>query len=59
VASSSVSSALSKSPWFSSLTPEELDQLSSLAASVRLGAGVVVFREGDPGDALFAWLRDW
>jgi len=53
VASSPVASALSKSPWFSSLTPAELDQLSSLAACVRLGAGAVVFREGDPGDALF------
>ena len=48
-----VSSSLSKSPWFSSLTPEELNQLSSLATSLSLGPGAVVFREGDPGDALF------
>jgi hypothetical protein len=48
-----VSSALSKSPWFSSLTPEELNQLASLATWLSLGPGAVVFREGDPGDALF------
>ena len=48
-----VSSALSKSPWFSSLTPEELNQLSSLATWQTLGPDAVVFREGDPGDALF------
>src|ERR1700733_10096524 len=48
-----VSSALSKSPWFSSLTSEELDQLSSLASWLRLAPEAVVFREGDPGDALF------
>ena len=48
-----VSSALSKSPWFSSLTPEELNQLSSLASCLRLGPGAIVFRECDPGDALF------
>ena len=48
-----VSSALSKSPWFSSLTPEELNQLASLATLLSLGADAVVFREGDPGDALY------
>jgi glutamate decarboxylase len=48
-----VSSALSKSPWFSSLTPEELNQLASLASWLELGPNAVVFREGDPGDALF------
>ena len=52
-APSHVSSALSKSPWFSSLTPEELNQLASLATWLALGPGAVVFREGDPGDALF------
>jgi hypothetical protein len=50
---SAVASALSKSPWFSSLTPEELNQLSSLATWQALGPDAVVFREGDPGDALF------
>jgi hypothetical protein len=48
-----VSSAISKSPWFSSLTPDQLDQLTSMATSLRLAPGAVVFREGDPGDALF------
>ena len=48
-----ISSALSKSPWFSSLTAEELNHLSSLATWERLGPGEVLFREGDPGDALF------
>jgi CRP-like cAMP-binding protein len=31
----------------------ELDNLASLATCVRLGSGAVVFREGDPGDALY------
>lgn len=53
LAPSHVSTALSKSPWFSSLTPEELNQLSSLATWQTLGPGDVVFREGDPGDALY------
>jgi glutamate decarboxylase len=53
LAPSPVSSALSKSPWFSSLAPEELNQLASLATRVALGPGAVVFREGDPGDALY------
>jgi signal-transduction protein with cAMP-binding, CBS, and nucleotidyltransferase domain len=48
-----LSSALSKSPWFSSLTPEELNQLASLATWLSLGPGAIVFREGDPGDALY------
>ncbi|MFN7919454.1 MAG: pyridoxal-dependent decarboxylase [Bryobacteraceae bacterium] len=48
-----VASALSKSPWFSSLTSDELNELASLAALQRLGPDTVVFREGDPGDALF------
>jgi glutamate decarboxylase len=52
-AASNVSSALSKSPWFSSMTPEELNVLASLATCVRLGAEAIVFREGDPGDALY------
>jgi CRP-like cAMP-binding protein len=52
-APSLVASALSKSPWFSSLTPEELNQLASLATWLPLGPDAVVFREGDPGDALF------
>ena len=46
-------SALSKSAWFSSLTQEELDQLASSCTLLRLDAGAVLFREGDPGDALF------
>src|SRR5436305_14464721 len=45
--------ALSKSAWFSSLTPEELDGLATASAFLRLAAGDVLFREGDPGDALF------
>jgi glutamate decarboxylase len=44
---------MSKSPWFSSMTPEEMNELASLATSVRLGPEAVVFREGDPGDALY------
>ena len=52
-APSQVSSALTKSPWFSSLTCEELNQLASLATWLPLGPDAVVFREGDPGDALF------
>jgi CRP/FNR family cyclic AMP-dependent transcriptional regulator len=31
----------------------ELDNLASLATCVRLGSEAVVFREGDPGDALY------
>ncbi len=50
---SNVSSALSKSPWFSSMTAGELDTLASLATCVQLGSDAVVFREGDPGDALY------
>src|ERR1700722_14872817 len=52
-APSLLSSALSKSPWFSSLTPEELNRLATLATGLRLAPDAVVFREGDPGDALF------
>src|SRR5271168_853340 len=52
-APSNVSSALSKSPWFSSMTAAELDNLASLSTCVRLGSDAVVFREGDPGDALY------
>ena len=48
-----VPSALAKSPWFSSLKPEELDHLASLATWLPIAPGAVVFREGDPGDALF------
>lgn len=49
----SLSSALSKSPWFSAMTPEELNELASLATRVQLGPDAIVFREGDPGDALY------
>jgi len=44
---------MSKSPWFSSMTPGEMNELASLATSVRFGPEAVVFREGDPGDALY------
>src|SRR4051812_21033544 len=46
-------SALSKSAWFSSLSPEELDLLAASCTLLRLAEGDVLFREGDPGDALF------
>jgi glutamate decarboxylase len=52
-ATSLVSTALSKSPWFSSLTPEELYQLAFLATLHAFGPDAIVFREGDPGDALY------
>src|SRR5438270_782073 len=48
-----VRAALSKSAWFSSLTPEELDGLAAACTFLRLAAGDVLFREGDPGDGLF------
>ena len=50
---SNVASALSKSPWFSSMTTEERNALASLATVVQLGPDAIVFREGDPGDALY------
>ena len=53
LATSPVTTAISKSPWFSSLTQEELDRLGSMATWARYEPGGVVFREGDPGDALF------
>src|SRR5690242_3404690 len=51
--SPNVASALSKSPWFSLMTPEELNGLETLATFVQLGPDMVVFSEGDPGDALY------
>jgi glutamate decarboxylase len=35
------------------MTPEELNELASLATRVQLGPDAVVFREGEPGDALY------
>lgn len=46
-------SILPRSAWFSSLTAQELDQLVAKCSWQQLDAGSVIFREGDPGDALF------
>jgi CRP/FNR family transcriptional regulator, cyclic AMP receptor protein len=49
----SIRSILSKSTLFASLLPEELDHLASICTLRQLPAGAVLFREGDPGDAMF------
>lgn len=44
---------LSRVEAFSLLTPQDLSLLAPCLRPVRAGAGEVLFREGDPGDALF------
>ena len=48
-----IRSALSKSTLFVSLLPDEMDRLVSICVPRKLPAGAVLFREGDPGDAMF------
>jgi glutamate/tyrosine decarboxylase-like PLP-dependent enzyme len=52
----SIRSILSKSTLFASLLPEELDHLASICTTRQLPTGAVLFREGDPGDAMFEEL---
>jgi glutamate decarboxylase len=49
----SIRSILSKATLFASLLPEELDHLASICTPRQLPARAVLFREGDPGDAMF------
>jgi CRP/FNR family transcriptional regulator, cyclic AMP receptor protein len=44
---------LARVPIFSSLSPEQIDELASVAVPRRWSAGEVVFREGDPGDTCY------
>ncbi len=44
---------LRRSPLFEMLSEEELRVLAELSRTRKFGAGDVVFREGDAGDALF------
>ena len=44
---------LMDAPMFGDLDPAELAQIASILQVQRLGAGEVVFREGDPGDAWY------
>lgn len=44
---------LSHSPLFSQLTPAELEKVAALLRPRRYRAGEPVFREGDPGTALY------
>lgn len=53
IQASPAATALSKSPLFSSLGREELDRLALMTTPMRFAPDDVVFREGDPGDALF------
>lgn len=52
-ARASIRSVLSKSGLFASLAPEELDQLAAICTTRQLNARAVLFKEGDPGDAMF------
>lgn len=40
-------------PFFRALTPEELDRIITLGRLVPYAKGAVLFREGDPGEALY------
>lgn len=40
-------------PFFQALTPEELDSIVALGRLVPYAKGAVLFREGDPGEALY------
>ncbi len=42
---------------FSRLSPEELQSIAEIAERRSVAAGVTLFREGDPGDALYVILR--
>ncbi len=48
---------LSKNQLLSRLTPQEMDELLSLATIERFGPGDVIFHKGDPGDRLYAILN--
>ena len=48
--------ALEGVPLFRDLGPDELDALAARVATRRYRRGEIVFREGDPGDALFVVL---
>ncbi len=49
--------ALRSSPLFDMLSPPEIEVLAELSRARRFAPGEVVFREGDPGDALFVLAR--
>ena len=44
---------LARSPLFADLTPELREQLAEHSQALRLAAGEWLFREGDPGDAMY------
>ncbi len=44
---------LARSPLFAGLEPRLLEQLAERSRPIRLGAGEWLFREGDPGDAMY------
>ncbi len=44
---------LARSPLFAGLEPRLLEQLAERSRPVRLAAGEWLFREGDPGDAMY------
>jgi CRP/FNR family cyclic AMP-dependent transcriptional regulator len=48
---------LKMNPMFSDLGADELQRISNLCHTQQLGAGEVLFRKGDPGDALFGVRR--
>ncbi len=48
---------LKMNPMFADLDADELQRISSLCHAKHFGAGEVLFRKGDPGDALFGVRR--
>lgn len=52
-AAPSAKDTLQKTPFFSALSARSFLNLASGARSLRLSAGELVFRQGDPGDALY------
>jgi CRP-like cAMP-binding protein len=44
---------LKTNPMFADLSTDELQRISSLCHSQRLGGGEMLFRKGEPGDTLF------
>src|SRR5262245_48920282 len=51
-----VEAFLKRVPFFADLTPAQLAQLTQAGRSSALASGQIVFREGDPGDALYVVL---
>jgi NNP family nitrate/nitrite transporter-like MFS transporter len=55
-AKATVEAVLQNVPFFSQLTPEQLKEVARLGTLQAVEANQVVFREGDPGDALYVIL---